>query len=109
MLKFCTLKTLFKSNTHHNRFFHTSLPQFSKIKPLKKGSEVYIPGYVKAKELSKILHVNIQEVVKFSRSLNLKFKSHSDIILDYEASSELAKKLGLKPVYKGIDIQFIFH
>lgn len=102
MLKCYPLSSFFKSHVPKYRLFHSSVPRLNKIKPLKKGSNVYIPGYIKAKELSKILHVNIQEVVKFARKLNLKFKSHSDIILDYNASAELARNIGLTPVYKGI-------
>lgn len=69
---------------------------------MKKGSDVLIPGYIKAKDLSKRLEVKLQEVVKFCREKGFRFKKPSEIIVDYTKAAQFAEQLGYNPVYEGM-------
>lgn len=71
---------------------------------MQKGGEVLLPGYIKAKDLSKRLEVRTQEVVKFCRRERFKFKKPQDIIVDFNSAAKLAEELGYVPVYEGMSL-----
>jgi hypothetical protein len=62
---------------------------------------VYIPAFVKARELGKILSLDAKEVVKFARSEGFKFRKPHQIILSFPYASKLALKRSKNPVYLG--------
>jgi hypothetical protein len=62
---------------------------------------VYIPAFIKARELGKILNLDAKEVVKFARAEGFRFRKPHEIILSFPDAAKLAVKRRKNPVYIG--------
>lgn len=104
--RFVVCTTSYSTSTNANKLQSKPATDNVASKPSTALKKVYIPGFVKATQLAAILNTKLQTVVKFARQNKYKFKKHSEIILDWHHSRELAVKLGFDPEYYGPSVRY---